>query len=136
MARIESQRLEANHTNTSDWLEYIFLYDSRGRLSRVGYYAMTETITQYGYDDRNNLTSTTLGNGYQMLEVLCDGYRLADGEGRRDLESFLLPLQSDGSLDYTTDSTNDRRVDYTYDVLRPYHQNRERNAARARWNCG
>lgn len=108
--------LEANHTNTSDWLEYIFLYDSRGRLSRVGYYAMTETITQYGYDDRNNLTSTTLGNGYQMRQFYATDTGWLTAKGDATSNPFYYLYNQDGSLDYTTDSTNDRRVDYTYDV--------------------
>ena len=108
--------LEANHTNAADWLEYIFLYDSRGRLSRVGYYAMTETITQYGYDDRNNLTSTTLGNGYQMRQSYATDTGRLTAKGDATSYPFYYLYNQDGSLDYTTDSTNDRRVDYTYDV--------------------
>ena len=108
--------VEANHTNAADWLEYIFLYDSRGRLSKVGYYAMTETIAQYGYDSRNNLTSTTLANGYQQKQFYATDTGRLTAKGDADSYPFYYYYNQDGSLDYTTDSDNDRRVDYTYDV--------------------
>lgn len=53
---------------------------------------MTETIAQYGYDSRNNLTSTTLANGYQQKQF----YATDTGVSR--LRKYTMLDESNGGL--------------------------------------
>ena len=108
--------LSTNSSASSNYLGYIFGYNDRGLLSHIGYYTPVVQIAQYGYDDRNNLTSTTLGNGYQMRQFYATDTGWLTAKGDATSNPFYYLYNQDGSLDYTTDSTNDRRVDYTYDV--------------------
>jgi len=105
--------LDSLQSISRDQFDYVFTYDTLGRMTQVQ--AGTNTLVTHAYDSQTgNLAGTTYGNN-QALQYAYDAIDRLQGVKYNNSTKFLYDYDARGNVVKVTDKVNNLTTYYTYD---------------------